>query len=80
LERYFKLIDIYKEHHINTENLKEFLMKNAFMPNDNLIIAIIRRCDVDCDASVNYMEFIDALRPQEASMPKERKSVSRSRL
>jgi len=33
------------------------------MPNDNLLISIIRRIDLDCDARLNYLEFIDSIRP-----------------
>jgi hypothetical protein len=35
------------------------------LPNDNLLIAIIRRIDLDADAKLNYREFIDAVRPIE---------------
>ena len=38
------------------------------MPNDNLLIATIRRIDLDCDARLNYLEFIDSVRPQENFM------------
>jgi hypothetical protein len=44
------------------------------MPNDNLLIAMIRRIDLDCDARLNYLEFIDSIRPQENYMPKLKKS------
>jgi len=39
------------------------------MPNDNLLIAMIRRIDLDCDARLNYLEFIDSIRPMENYMP-----------
>ena len=38
------------------------------MPNDNLLIATIRRIDLDCDGRLNYLEFIDSVRPQENFM------------
>ena len=51
--------------YIDIHNLKKFLMRCSFMPNDNLLIATIRRLDLDCDAQLNYLEFIDGIRPQE---------------
>ena len=33
-----------------------------------MILAIIRRIDLDCDAKLNELEFIDALRPLENPM------------
>ena len=48
---------------IDATNLKKFLMRCSYMPNDNLLIATIRRIDLDCDAKLNYLEFIDSIRP-----------------
>lgn len=50
---------------IDTTNLKKFLMNCAFLPNDNLTLAIIRRVDLDSDAKLNYKEFLDAVKPLE---------------
>jgi hypothetical protein len=41
-------------------------MKNSYLPNDNLLLAVIRRIDLDCDAKLNFREFIDAITPLEA--------------
>ena len=35
------------------------------LPTDNLLLAIIRRMDLDADAKLNLKEFIDAIRPIE---------------
>lgn len=53
-------------------------MRNAYLPNDNLILAIIRRIDLDCDAQLNPGEFIDAVRPNE-DVPVQSRSRSRPR-
>ena len=45
--------------------MKRFLIKCSVLPNDNLILAIIRRMDLDADAKLNLKEFIDAVRPLE---------------
>ncbi len=53
-------------------NLKKFLMMASFLPNDNLVLAIIRRCDIDGDAQLNFMEFSDALRPMPQAAPQKK--------
>jgi len=35
------------------------------IPNDALLLAIIRRMDLDADAKLNMKEFIDGIRPIE---------------
>lgn len=35
------------------------------LPNDGLLLAIIRRMDLDADAKLNMREFIDGVRPIE---------------
>jgi hypothetical protein len=35
------------------------------LPNESLLISIIRRIDLDADAKLNFKEFIDAVRPIE---------------
>jgi hypothetical protein len=35
------------------------------LPTDNLLLAIIRRMDLDADAKLNLKEFIDGVRPIE---------------
>lgn len=52
------------------------MIKCSVLPNENLLVAIIRRIDLDADAKLNFKEFIDAIRPIEnftvkkASKPK----------
>lgn len=41
------------------------MIKCGIVPNDNLLISIIRRMDLDADAKLNLREFIDAVRPVE---------------
>jgi len=43
-------------------------MNYAYLPNDNLLLAVIRRIDLDCDAKLNYNEFVNALRPIETAI------------
>ena len=49
--------------YIDEDNLKLFLVRCSYIPNDNLVMAIIRRMDLDCDAKLNLLEFTDALSP-----------------
>lgn len=83
VEYLFRDIDDRNTNYIDMDNLKRYLMKFGYLPNDNLLLATIRRIDLDCDAKLNYLEFIDSIRPQEALMPelssRRRKSVSRTR-
>lgn len=62
----FDEIDVEGTHYLDTYNLKQFLMRHAYLPNDNLLMAIIRRIDLDCDAKLNFAEFYDAVRPYES--------------
>lgn len=45
--------------------MKRFLIKCGVLPDDNLLLAIIRRMDLDADAKLNLKEFIDSIRPIE---------------
>lgn len=64
----FNYIDEVRTNYIDLQNMKRFLLKIGFMPNDNLLIAAIRRMDLDGDAKLNYLEFMDALKPVEQLM------------
>ena len=41
------------------------MIKCGVLPDDNLLLAIIRRMDLDADAKLNVKEFIDSVRPIE---------------
>jgi hypothetical protein len=41
------------------------MIKCGVIPSDSLLIAIIRRMDLDADAKLNLTEFIDGIRPVE---------------
>jgi hypothetical protein len=69
IARFFDEVDQPKTNYVDCVNLKSFLVRCSYLPNDNLLMAIIRRLDLDGDAKLNYREFIDALRPQENYMP-----------
>jgi hypothetical protein len=61
----FKTVDDWNYKYIDQINLKRFLIKCSVIPNENLLISIIRRIDLDADAKLNFKEFIDAIRPIE---------------
>ena len=65
LEQLFKTVDDWNYKYIDQVNLKRFLIKCSVIPNENLLVAIIRRIDLDADAKLNFKEFIDAVRPIE---------------
>ena len=50
---------------IDRSALKKFINRFSYIPNDNLILAIIRRIDLDSDARLAYSEFYEAIRPIE---------------
>ena len=68
VERLFCEIDVQRSNYIDCHNLKSFLIKCSYLPNDNLLLAIIRRMDLDGDAKLNYLELADSLRPLENYM------------
>ena len=41
------------------------MIKCGIIPNDRLIMAIIRRLDTDGDAQISFKEFYEAIRPLE---------------
>ena len=45
--------------------MKRFLIKCGLIPNQNLLLAIIRRMDIDADAKLNQKEFTDSIRPND---------------
>mgnify|MGYP003706238773 CR=1 FL=1 len=61
----FKGIDDWNFRYVDQINLKRFLIKCSVLPTDNLLMAIIRRMDLDADAKLNLKEFIDGVRPLE---------------
>ena len=75
------MVDDWNYKYIDQVNLKRYLIKCAVLPNDCLLLAIIRRMDLDADAKLNLKEFIDAIRPIESftskqvSRPLETKTV-----
>ena len=65
LQGLFDEVDIADSTYIDRRNLKAFLLRASMIPNDNLVLAIIRRTDLDCDAKLSFMEFVEAVRPVE---------------
>ena len=59
--------------------MKRFLVRCSYLPNDNILIAIIRRMDLDSDAKLNFMEFKEAMKPVE-EQPVIKKSTSANKL
>jgi hypothetical protein len=55
---------------IDRATLKKFLLLSSYLPNDNLVLAIIRRVDVDGDAKINFMEFSDILKVSHSTLAK----------
>lgn len=65
LDLLFKSVDDWNYKYIDQINLKRFLIKCGVLPDDNLLLAIIRRMDLDADGKLNIKEFIDSVRPIE---------------
>lgn len=52
--------------------MKRFLIKTGTFPNDNQLIAIIRRFDLDADARLNLAEFKDGVKSQIEEIQKQK--------
>ena len=82
LEGLYANIDDCNFKFIDTSNLKRFLVKCCIYANDALLIAIIRRMDLDADARLSRKEFIDGVMPIEnftkGSLNEMKKSVKKS--
>lgn len=50
---------------IDSAAIKRFLIKCRIYPSDSLLIAVIRRLDLDADARLCYQEFRDGIMPME---------------
>ena len=61
----YKNIDDCNFGFIDTSNLKRFLVKCCIYASDALLIAIIRRMDLDADARLSKREFLDGTQPLE---------------
>jgi Ca2+-binding EF-hand superfamily protein len=47
---------------VDQNNLKRFLIKNGIAAKEKLLLAIIRRYDLDADAKLNKEEFISGIK------------------
>lgn len=65
LESLYSAIDDCNFKFIDSSNLKRFLVKCCIYANDALLIAIIRRLDLDADARLSKREFFDGIQPLE---------------
>ena len=63
LDTLYKEIDDWNYKFVDAANLKRFLVKCGIFPSDQLLLATIRRMDLDADAKLNMKEFIDGIRP-----------------
>lgn len=50
---------------IDSSALKRFLIKTRVYPSDDMLIAVIRRLDLDADARLSRKEFKDGILPME---------------
>ncbi len=63
LKDLFKEIDDINYNYIDLSNLKRFLIKAGSYAKDPLLIAILRRYDLDADAKLTYQEFEEGIKP-----------------
>lgn len=57
----FKDVDDWNYNYIDAKNLKRFLIKTGVFPSEGLLIAILRRFDLDADAKLNLKEFTEGI-------------------
>lgn len=65
IDRLMQEIDDCNLRFIDSSAIKRFLIKCRVYPSDDLLIAVIRRLDLDADARLCRKEFIDAIMPME---------------
>ena len=63
-ERLFREVDDWNYKYVDGPNLKRFLIKMGIFPSEDLLIAILRRFDLDADAKLNNKEFTEGVHPQ----------------
>ena len=63
LDALFKDIDDININYVDAPNLKRFLIKSGVFANEQLLIAILRRFDLDADAKLNKKEFTEGITP-----------------
>ena len=54
MQSMFREIDDWSYKYIDIKNLKRFLMKTNYYPEENLLKAVLRRLDSDGDARLSY--------------------------
>lgn len=59
----FKDVDDININYVDAQNLKRFLIKSGVFANEQLLIAILRRFDLDADAKLNKKEFTEGITP-----------------
>jgi hypothetical protein len=64
-ETFYKQIDDCNLQFIDASAIKRFLIKCRVYPSDDLLIAVIRRLDLDSDARLTRKEFRDGILPLE---------------
>ena len=63
IERLYKEVDDINYGYIDASNLKRFLIKCSIISNERLLIAILRRFDLDADAKLSKKEFKEGVEP-----------------
>lgn len=64
-ESFYKQIDDCNLQFIDASAIKRFLVKCRIYPSNDLLIAAIRRLDLDSDARLTRREFKDGIMPLE---------------
>lgn len=65
----FRSVDRANSGLITTFNLGAFMRENGHFASETELLAIVRRIDTDGDASVNFREWCEFLRPAPVTVP-----------
>ena len=72
----YKEIDDINYGYIDQNNLKRFFIKNGTAPKEALLLAVIRRFDLDADAKLKVDEFCSGIKSQDGFSKRALKSNS----
>lgn len=60
----FACVDVFRQGHINIDDIKRLMQKNGFHPTESEMIWLNARFDRNLNGSITYHEFMDEILPK----------------